>query len=52
MSEAPDFWNQPEEAQRLMQERNKLDASIAACLGIENELNEYIELWLYPWKRE
>lgn len=44
MSEAPDFWNQPEEAQRLMQERNKLDASIAACLGIENELNEYIEL--------
>lgn len=44
MSEAPDFWNQPEEAQRLMQERNKLDASIAACLGIENELNEYTEL--------
>jgi peptide chain release factor 2 len=44
LSERPDFWNDPEKAQKLMRERNKLDAAMGAILGLERDLRDSIEL--------
>ncbi|MFT3726961.1 MAG: peptide chain release factor 2 [Terricaulis sp.] len=44
LSERPDFWNDSEKAQKLMRERNKLDAGVNAILSIERDLNDSLEL--------
>ncbi len=44
LSERPDFWNDPEKAQKHMRERNKLDASMSAVLGLERDLRDSVEL--------
>jgi peptide chain release factor 2 len=44
LSERPDFWNDPEKAQKLMRERNKLDAGMGAITAIERELRDSLEL--------
>jgi peptide chain release factor 2 len=44
LSERPDFWNDPEKAQKLMRERNKLDAAIGAILSLERDLKDSVEL--------
>jgi peptide chain release factor 2 len=44
LSERADFWNDPEKAQKLMRERNKLDAGIAAITAIERDLADSVEL--------
>ncbi|HVV34164.1 MAG TPA: peptide chain release factor 2 [Vitreimonas sp.] len=44
LSERADFWNDPEKAQKLMRERNKLDAGVRAILSIERELRDSLEL--------
>jgi peptide chain release factor 2 len=44
LSERPDFWNSPEKAQKLMRERNKLDAGISAVRSLERDLQDNLEL--------
>ncbi len=44
MSEAPDLWNDPKKAQKLMKERNYLNNSIQGIEKLEIELKNYIEL--------
>jgi len=44
LSERADFWNDPEKAQKLMRERNKLDAAMGAITGLERDLSDSLEL--------
>ena len=44
LSERADFWNDPEKAQKLMRERNKLDAAMSAILSLERDLRDSVEL--------
>ncbi len=44
LSERPDFWNDPEKAQKLMRERNKLDAGVSAILSLERDRSDALEL--------
>jgi peptide chain release factor 2 len=42
--EDPSLWNDPKQAQAIMQERRRLDESIAAVKTIESERNDTVEL--------
>ena len=42
--ERPDFWNNPEAAQKLMRERTRLEGAIGAVLAFEREVDENAEL--------
>ncbi len=42
--EDPSLWNDPKQAQAIMQERRRLDESIAAVKAIECERNDTVEL--------
>ena len=42
--EDPDLWNNPEQAQKLMRERQSLVDAVAVHDGIQQELNDHIEL--------
>jgi peptide chain release factor 2 len=44
LSERPDFWNEPEKAQKQMRERNKLAAGIEAIQSLERDLKDNVEL--------
>jgi peptide chain release factor 2 len=44
LSERQDFWNDPEKAQKLMRERNKLDAAMSGIVGLERDLRDSLEL--------
>jgi len=44
LSERPDFWNDPERAQKLMRERNKLDAGMSTIVALERDLKDSLEL--------
>jgi peptide chain release factor 2 len=44
LSERPDFWNDPEKAQKLMRERNKLESGINSILSLERDLRDSLEL--------
>lgn len=44
MIEDPNLWNDQERAQKLMRERQVLIDAIAVCRGIEQELNDSVEL--------
>jgi peptide chain release factor 2 len=44
LSERADFWNDPEKAQKLMRERNKLDAGMGAIISLERDLRDSLEL--------
>lgn len=44
LSERADFWNDPEKAQKLMRERNKLDAGMGAIISLERDLKDSLEL--------
>ncbi len=44
LSERPDFWNDSEKAQKLMRERNKLDAGMGGIISLERELRDSLEL--------
>ncbi|WP_300553876.1 peptide chain release factor 2 [Maricaulis sp.] len=43
-SEDPDFWNDPQQAQSLMRERNRLDDAIKLINEAETELADTVEL--------
>jgi peptide chain release factor 2 len=43
-TEAPDFWNDSDNAQNVMRERNHLDGAINAILDMEREVREQVEL--------
>src|SRR5437868_1551990 len=43
-STAPDFWNNPENAQKIMQEIAKLKSEIDRWQGVANRINDAIEL--------
>nr|WP_205762370.1 peptide chain release factor 2 [Magnetospirillum aberrantis] len=43
-SEDPNLWNDAERAQKLMQERTRLDALVQGCRSMENEVTELVEL--------
>jgi peptide chain release factor 2 len=43
-TEAPDFWNNSQNAQNIMRERNRLDGAINAIQDMERELREQIEM--------
>lgn len=44
LSERADFWNDPEKAQKLMRERNKLDSAMSAITSLERDLRDSLEL--------
>lgn len=44
LSERPDFWNDPEKAQKLMRERNKLEAGMGNITALERDLRDSLEL--------
>ncbi|WP_138379974.1 peptide chain release factor 2 [Luteithermobacter gelatinilyticus] len=44
LAEDPNLWDNPDNAQKLMQERTKLDQAISLCREVEQELNDNIEL--------
>jgi peptide chain release factor 2 len=44
LSERADFWNDPEKAQKLMRERNKLDGAIGGIRALERDLKDSLEL--------
>ena len=44
LSERADFWNDPEKAQKLMRERNKLDSAMSAISSLERDLRDSLEL--------
>ncbi|WOI52022.1 peptide chain release factor 2 [Parvularcula sp. LCG005] len=43
-AEDPNLWNDPQAAQKLMQERTYLDGQIKALTGIQSELDDALEL--------
>ncbi|MBN8956358.1 MAG: peptide chain release factor 2 [Rhizobiales bacterium] len=43
-AEGPDFWNEPERAQRLMQERNALEDQLTSIGRLERELDDQLML--------
>ncbi|MFD2258968.1 peptide chain release factor 2 [Chelativorans composti] len=43
-AESSDLWNDPQEAQKLMRERQTLEDNINAINGFEQELNDNVEL--------
>ena len=43
-AEDPELWNNPDQAQTLMQERTRLENAINACRALEAELNENVEM--------
>ena len=44
MTENPELWNDPDRAQKLMRDRQALSDSIAGVEGLEQDLNDSIEL--------
>jgi len=44
LSEDPDLWSNPANAQKLMQEKNRLEQSINLCNDVDQELSDNIEL--------
>jgi peptide chain release factor 2 len=44
LSERPDFWNDPEKAQKLMRERTKLENGMNAIVSLERDLRDSVEL--------
>ncbi|MBX9747181.1 MAG: peptide chain release factor 2 [Hyphomonadaceae bacterium] len=44
LSERPDFWNDPEKAQKLMRERTKLEAGMNNIRALERDLADSLEL--------
>ena len=42
LAEDPELWNDAARAQKLMQERTRLDNAIAACKGLETEMNDHV----------
>ncbi|MFC3050948.1 peptide chain release factor 2 [Kordiimonas pumila] len=44
LSEDPELWNNPANAQKLMRERTKLDEAVSAVLFIETELTDTLEI--------
>ncbi|MEX1146870.1 MAG: peptide chain release factor 2 [Sphingomonadales bacterium] len=44
LAEDPNLWNKPADAQKLMQERTRLEEAIARCRGIEQELTDSLEM--------
>ena len=44
LAEDPTLWDNPQNAQKLMQERSKLENAFAAIQKIQNELTENVEL--------
>ncbi|MEM7651402.1 MAG: peptide chain release factor 2 [Pseudomonadota bacterium] len=44
LSEDPDLWNDPEKAQKIMRERTRLDDQITNVRGLEQSLNDNVEL--------
>ncbi|WP_184071431.1 peptide chain release factor 2 [Sphingosinicella soli] len=43
-AENPELWNDPRAAQKMMQERRRLDEAIAATRSIQTELDDTVEL--------
>ena len=43
-TEAPDFWNDPDAAQSVMRERNRLEGAITGIESIEQELNAQTDM--------
>jgi peptide chain release factor 2 len=43
-AEDPNLWNEPQRAQRIMQERTSLDDRISSILRIEQELADHVEM--------
>ncbi|MEY3235441.1 MAG: hypothetical protein RL230_2712, partial [Pseudomonadota bacterium] len=44
LSERSDLWNNPQEAQGLMRERNRIQASVEAVRQLERDLSDHVEL--------
>ncbi|WP_339860962.1 peptide chain release factor 2 [Paremcibacter congregatus] len=44
LSEDPDLWSNPTNAQKLMQEKNRLEQSINLCKSVNQELKDNLEL--------
>ena len=44
LSQTQDFWDNPQKAQALMREKNKIQISVDEITSLERELNDNIEL--------
>jgi peptide chain release factor 2 len=44
LAEDPDLWNDSTRAQKLMQERTRLENAIAACEKLENDMRDHVEM--------
>ncbi|RMF09341.1 MAG: peptide chain release factor 2 [Alphaproteobacteria bacterium] len=44
LAEDPQLWDDPGQAQKLMQERTRLDIAISTCREIEQELDDAVEM--------
>jgi peptide chain release factor 2 len=44
LAEDPDFWNDPQKAQKLMQERTALEDRLGAIARIERELGDHVDM--------
>ncbi|MEZ5894403.1 MAG: peptide chain release factor 2 [Parvularculaceae bacterium] len=51
-AEDPNLWNNPEEAQALMQKRNALDAQMNAVGAIQSELDDLLGLAELAWDED
>ncbi|MEZ6028213.1 MAG: peptide chain release factor 2 [Hyphomonadaceae bacterium] len=45
LSERPDFWDDPQKAQPLMRERNRIESAMSDIRELEREAADAVELW-------
>ncbi|HEY7797944.1 MAG TPA: peptide chain release factor 2 [Hyphomonadaceae bacterium] len=45
LSESPEFWNDPQKAQTMMRERNRIVSAMDDIRALENEAKDAVDLW-------
>jgi peptide chain release factor 2 len=45
LSESPEFWNDPQKAQAMMRERNRIVSAMDDIRALENEAKDAVDLW-------
>ena len=45
LSESPEFWNDPQKAQTMMRERNRIVSAMDDIRALEGEARDAVDLW-------